>query len=70
MLVERGNISQLQKLSSRNLALHIIIENEVRLTPFGQMTFNVLLKDSKALIETLSIVKSRRKKYKVEKEDA
>lgn len=59
----------LRKLLSKNLPLHIIVENEVNQTPFGQITFNVEIRDGKAIIETLNIVKNRRRRYKgVDKE--
>lgn len=41
----------------------MIIENEVRQTPFGQITFNIELKNGVAIISTLNIVKNRRRKY-------
>jgi len=52
-------------LLSNNLPLHIILENEVRQTQYGQITFNVILKDSKAHIETLNVVKNKRIRYKM-----
>jgi len=58
----------LQKLLSANLPLHAIIENEVRLTPFGQITFTLMVKDGVAQIETLNIIKSRRRRYGLDKE--
>ena len=57
------NTSALQKLLEPNLAFHALIENEVRQTPFGQLTFNVIIKDGVAQIGTLNLVKSRRRKY-------
>lgn len=33
--------------------------------PYGQITLNVQLKNGVVLIETINIVKNRRKKYKV-----
>jgi len=59
------SISDLRKLLSPNLPLHIIIENEVGQTQYGQITFNVILKDSEAHIETLNIVKNKRIRYKM-----
>ena len=55
----------LQELLKNNLLFHILIENEVRQTPFGQLTFNVMLKDGVVQIETLNLVRSRRRKYKL-----
>lgn len=57
----------LRKLLLKNLPFHAAIENEVRLTPFGQLTFTVMVRDGVAQIETLNIVKSRRKRYKLDK---
>ena len=57
----------LQKLLLKNLPLHIIIENEARITPFGQITVNVVLKNGIAMIGTLNIIKSRRRRYKLDK---
>jgi hypothetical protein len=37
---------------------------EVNKTPYGQITVNVQLKDGIAQVDTLNIVKSKRKKYK------
>lgn len=62
-----ANIKDLLKFLHKNLLLHTVIENEVRLVPFGQITFNVLIKDGVAQIETLNINRNRRKKYKLDK---
>ena len=59
--------SALQKLLERNLPFHMVISNEVRLTPFGQLTFNVMLKDGVVQLETLNLVKSRRRKYNLDR---
>lgn len=56
---------ELLKFLSKNLKLHTIIENEVRLTPYGQLTFNIILKDGVAQVETLNIIKNRRRRYKL-----
>ena len=58
------NISVLNKLLSRNLPFHIIIENEIRQSPYGQQTYNVVIQNGTARLETLNIVKSRRRRYK------
>ncbi len=54
----------LKELLKNNLLFHLILLTEVNKTPYGQITVNVQLKDGKALIETVNIVKTRRKKYK------
>lgn len=43
------------------------MESEVGQTPFGQITFNVQLKDGVAMIETITVVKNRRRKYDLTK---
>lgn len=60
-------MDDVNKLLKKNLPLHVIIENEVRKTPFGQITVNIELVNGVAKLETLNIVKSRRRKYDVEK---
>ena len=62
-------MSALQKLLQHNLPFHLLIENEVRQTPFGQLTFNVMLKDGIVQIETINLVRSRRRKYKLTGDD-
>jgi len=59
-------MDELNQLLKKNPILHMIVENEVRLTPFGQITINVEIKDGVAIIETLNIVKNRRRKYQLE----
>ena len=59
--------SALQKLLERNLPFHTVILNEVRLTSFGQLTFNVMLKDGVVQLKTLNLVKSRRRKYNLDR---
>jgi len=65
MSMSKENILALQKLLSPNLPLHIILENEVAQTQYGQITFNVIIKDGEAHIETLNIVKNKRIRYKL-----
>lgn len=43
------------------------MESEVRQTPFGQITFNVQLVNGVVQLETISVVKSRRRKYDLTK---
>ena len=59
------NTSVLQKLISPNFLFHALVENEVRLTPYGQITFNVELKDGIAQLHTINVVKNSRKRYRV-----
>lgn len=58
----------LQTILAKNGQLHLVVENEVRQTPFGQITFNVELVDGVAKIDTLNVVKNRRRKYDGSKE--
>lgn len=58
------NTELLKHLLSKNSALHLIVENEVRQTPFGQITFNVEIVNGIAQVEKLNIVKTKRRKYK------
>lgn len=48
---------------SRNFGLHLIVENEVKQTPFGLITFVVEVVNGQVIIETLNIVKDRRHKF-------
>lgn len=45
------------------MSLHLVVENEVRQTPFGQITFNVEIVNGVAQIKSLNVVKNRRRKY-------
>lgn len=60
-------MDDINELLKKNIPLHIIIENEVSKTPFGQITVNIELVNGVAKLETLNIVKSKRRKYDVEK---
>lgn len=53
----------LMELIKNNVAFHTIIENEVRLTPYGQITVNVEVVDGKVLLHTVNMVKNRRYRY-------
>ena len=55
--------SQLKELLKNNLLFHAILNWEIQETPWGQITINVQLKDGIAQIDTINIVKNRRKKY-------
>jgi hypothetical protein len=60
-------MNELNQMLKNNLPLHMIIENEVRKTPFGQITVNVELINGVAKLETLNIVKNKRIKYDLTK---
>lgn len=62
------NNDALHELIKRNKLFHLILLTEVNKTPYGQLTVNVQLKDGVAQMDSLNIVKSRRKKYKTIKE--
>lgn len=51
----------------KNLAFHTLIEKEVKQMRFGQLTFNVVLKDGVAILKTMKVTRSRRIKYPLEK---
>mgnify|MGYP001285263642 CR=1 FL=1 len=57
------NTSNLKELFGRNLPLHTIMELEIKSMPYGQMIFNVMIKDGVARIETLEITKTKRIRY-------
>ena len=63
-------ILPLNQLLLKNIGLHIIIENEVRLTPFGQITFNIKLTNEVADLTTINVVKQRRRRYDLTKNDS
>lgn len=64
------NLDQaLGELIKKNVAFHVIIENEVRLTPYGSITVNVQLIDGKAILGTANITKNRRYRYDSKKLD-
>lgn len=67
MSTSNKNTELLKQSLSKNLPLHTIIENEVRKTPFGQMTFTIEIVNGVAKINTLNIVKNIRRKYEVKK---
>lgn len=60
----KQSISALLKSLERNLWFHAIIENEIRQSPYGQHTYNVVLRDGIVQLDTINIVKSRRRRYK------
>jgi hypothetical protein len=40
-----------------------VIEKEVNDIGYGQLTFNVVIRDATALVKTMRVTRSRRKKY-------
>ena len=64
------SILDLQKLLSRNLAFHAVISQEVKETPYGQITFNIVLKNGEAQLSTLNIVSNKRTKYLTSDKDS
>ena len=56
-------MEKLHQLLEKNLIFHLLLEREVEETPFGQITFNFVIKDGVVDTKTLNIVKNVRKKY-------
>ena len=54
-------------LAPENVEFHAIIEQEVVTMEYGQMTVNVKIENGKPIIKSLSLVKSKRKKYTIDK---
>ena len=54
-------------LAPENVEFHAIIEQEVVTMEYGQMTVNVQIEDGKPILKSLSLVKSKRKKYTIDK---
>lgn len=67
-MIETAQTDALHKRLNRNLPLHIIVESEVRQTPFGTITVNVEVKNGVADLTTINVVKSRRRKYDLTKD--
>lgn len=57
----------LNELIKKNIAFHTIVENEVRLTPYGSITVNVQIIDGKVVLSTMNIVKNKRYRYENKK---
>lgn len=53
-------------LAPENVEFHAIIEQEVVTMEYGQMTVNVQIEDGKPILKSLSLVKSKRKKYTID----
>ena len=49
----------------KNLGLHFLIEKEFKQMRYGQLTFNVVLKDAVAILKTMKVTRSRRIKYPI-----
>ncbi len=58
------NNKALHDIIKKNKLFHLILLMETNKTPYGQITVNVQLHDGIALIDSINIVKTRRKKYK------
>lgn len=50
-------------LAPENIEFHAIIEQEVVNMEYGQMTVNIQIENGKPILKSLSLVKSKRKKY-------
>jgi hypothetical protein len=53
-------------LAPETIEFHAIIEQEVVNMEYGQMTVNVQIEDGKPILKSLSLVKSKRKKYTID----
>jgi len=53
----------------KNILFHAVVENEIRQSPFGQHTYNFFIKEGIVLLNTMNVVKQRRKRYKLDKSD-
>ncbi len=53
-------------LAPENVEFHAIIEQEVVTMEYGQMTVNVQIENGKPILKSLSLVKSKRKKYTID----
>lgn len=50
-------------MQKTEVEFHVIVAKEVQNLEYGQMTINVQLLDSQPILESLNIVKSKRKRY-------
>lgn len=57
------DFSRFIELINKNIKFHAVLENEVNETPFGEITFNFQVKDGKVDMNTLNVVKNRRRRY-------
>lgn len=53
-------------LAPENVEFHAIIEQEAVTMEYGQITVNVQIEDGKPILKSLSLVKSKRKKYTID----
>lgn len=53
-------------LAPENVEFHAIIEQEVVRMEYGQMTVNIQIENGKPILKSLSLVKSKRKKYTID----
>ena len=70
MSMQDRNTLALNHLLSKNFPFHSILEMEVQETPYGSITFNFEVRDGVVALETLNIVKNRRKRYQLTKNTA
>ena len=55
----------MNKAEENQIKFHAIIEKEVNDLQYGMLTVNVLLKDGQPMLNTINIVRQKRKKYKL-----
>jgi hypothetical protein len=63
MSTPQPNTELLKQSLLPNYVFHTLIELEAQETQWGTITFNVMLKGGVAQLETLNIVKNKRKRY-------
>lgn len=54
-------------LAPENIEFHAIIEQEAVNMEYGQMTVNIQIENGRPVLKSLSLVKSKRKKYTIDK---
>ena len=59
---------EIVNLAPESVEFHAIVETEVNRLEYGTIAINVQLIDGKPILETLSLVTSKRKKYVFDKE--
>lgn len=60
-------VMEVVNLAPENVEFHAIIERIVDKLEYGQVTVNIQLQNGKPVLETLSVVSSKRKKYQLDK---
>ena len=64
---QQETILNLKELLSHNSLFHAILQQEIQKMKWGQITINIMLKDGIALVETINVVRSKRKNMALDK---